>query len=478
MQQLTKDRRRHLPVLFVFLGILLFINLFSSTDYSLYSVTVNLRMGLGYLPQTRIVIPPVGHISADTHWLPVRLSLELKSVDLASLRAIVFSPPLNSELILENVRDSVFKILLFFTLKLVGLGTAGAVFFLFFLGVRESRALLWGSLAGALAVLIVVAMLCATYDLQAFERLEYEGMIEAAPWALNLAWQTLGRVEELGDRVQTLASNLYSMLQQLENLGPLGLVQADVLALHVSDIHNNPVAYQFAKQVIDSFPVDFVMDTGDLTDWGTALEAEVTSRIEEMRVPYLFVSGNHESPEVLKRLEAIPNCMIINGEEKTILGLRIVGIGDLAANRYLPTTASLGELAALVEELNIRWAQVENRPDIFMVHNHRVAEGLEPGLFPVVLYGHSHLWGLKQLDDTVYINAGTTGAAGIRGLQSKEPLPYSLSLLYFSVQEEGERPVLQAVDGVHVTGLGMSFSLQRTFLEYGRNSSQDVEVIR
>ena len=321
-------------------------------------------------------------------------------------------------------------------------------------------------------------MLCATYDLQAFERLEYEGMIEAAPWALNLAWQTLGRVEELGDRVQTLASNLYSMLQQLENLGPLGLVQADVLALHVSDIHNNPVAYQFAKQVIDSFPVDFVMDTGDLTDWGTALEAEVTSRIEEMRVPYLFVSGNHESPEVLKRLEAIPNCMIINGEEKTILGLRIVGIGDLAANRYLPTTASLGELAALVEELNIRWAQVENRPDIFMVHNHRVAEGLEPGLFPVVLYGHSHLWGLKQLDDTVYINAGTTGAAGIRGLQSKEPLPYSLSLLYFSVQEEGERPVLQAVDGVHVTGLGMSFSLQRTFLEYGRNSSQDVEVIR
>lgn len=49
----------------------------------------------------------------------------------------------------------------------------------------------------------------------------------------------------------------------------------------------------------------------------------------------------------------------------------------------------------------------------------------------------------------MYSNAGTTGAAGIRGFQAKEPLPYSLSLLYFVRSEDGSLR-LEAVDGVHV----------------------------
>ena len=110
-----------------------------------------------------------------------------------------------------------------------------------------------------------------------------------------MAWQALDQVEELGERVQTLARDLYTVLQDLETLGPLGLVNADILALHVSDIHNNPVAYNFAKQVIDSFPVDFVMDTGDITDWGTALEAEITAPL-----------GNWKSPICLFRETTTP----------------------------------------------------------------------------------------------------------------------------------------------------------------------------
>ena len=109
-----------------------------------------------------------------------------------------------------------------------------------------------------------------------------------------------------------------------------------------------------------------------------------------------------------------------------------------------------------------------------MVHNHRVAEALEPGLFPVVAYGHTHLWGVQERGNSVYSNAGTTGAAGIRGFQSREPLPYSLSLLYFVRDQQGHLQ-LQAVDGVHVTGLGTSFSLHRTFI-HGRNSEGDVEL--
>lgn len=474
MRQFTKDRRRHLPVLFVFLGLILFVNLFSAIDYQLLSVMVNLKMEIGYPAQTRIILPPVGQLSASTHWMPVRLSLELKSVDLALLETIVFSPSVNSPALLDGIREGAFRILLLFVLRLVGLGAAGSVFLLYLAGTKRPRKLILGGVSGALVVVLLVIILYSTYDLSGFERLEYQGMIEAAPWVLNLVWDVFGQVEELGERVQVLSSSLYSLLQEVENLGPLGLVQAEVLVLHVSDIHNNPVAYKFAKQVANSFPVDFIMDTGDLTDWGTALEVEIAARIGELNLPYLFVSGNHDSPEVLRKLATIANAVLITGQEQTIRGLRIAGTGDLVADSYLATPASLNELEAYANELNAKWSKVENRPDIFMVHNHRVAEALKPGLFSVVVYGHTHLWGVQEHGSTVYSNAGTTGAAGLRGFQSREPLPYSLSLLYFNRDEEGSLR-LEAVDGVHVTGLGTSFSLHRTFIR-GRNSENDVEI--
>ena len=474
MRQITRDRRRHLPVLFLILGLILFVNLFSGTDYQLLSIVVNIKASLGYPAQTNIVLPPIGRVMVPTHWLPVRLNVELKSVDLSSLKGIVFAPSLDTEAVVDAMREGALRILVLFALKVVSLGTAGSVFCLYLWGERRPKKLVRAGASAAGIVLLLVLVVLYTYDVSGFERLEYEGMIEAAPWVLNLVWDALGQVEELGERVQVLARNLYSLLEELETLGPLGLVQADVLVLHVSDIHNNPVAYRFAKQVADSFPVDFIMDTGDLTDWGTSLEVEIAGRIADLKLPYLFVSGNHDSPEVMSKLATIGNAVLISGEEQTIKGLRVAGTGDLVANTYLATPASLSELQAYADEINKRWSAVEHRPDIFMVHNHRVAEALEPGLFPVVAYGHTHLWGVQERGQSVYSNAGTTGAAGIRGFQSREPLPYSLSLLYFALDQRGHLQ-LQAVDGVHVTGFGTSFSLHRTFIQ-SRNNEGDVEL--
>lgn len=474
-RQPTKDRQKQF--LFVCLGALLFINLFSSTDYHFLSVVVNLQMKFGYPPRTSLLIPPIGEVRANTHWLPLRLSLELKNVNLSLLRGIVFSNPETIEPILRELESGVRQLITYFVIKLLALGLAGAVFSLFFIGVREQRTLAIGAIWGAVVIALLVGVLYWSYDLQAFEKLEYEGIIEAAPWVLNLAWQALAQVEELGARVQVLARNLYSALEQLESLGPIGMVEGDLVAVHVSDIHNNPVAYDFLKQVIESFPVDLVLDTGDLTDWGTALEAEVTKRIEALQIPYVFVSGNHESPEVLTRLGAIHNVTIVDHSEINLFGLRIAGVGDLVALDPLPSSAPVGDLTTQAESINRFWLSVEDRPDIFMIHNHRVAKAIEPGLFPIVLYGHTHVLELQQVDGTIYNNAGTTGAAGIRGFQNKEPLPYSLSLLYY-VRDDHGRLILQAVDGVHVTGLGQSFSLQRTFVEPSRNLAEDVEKIR
>ena len=98
-----------------------------------------------------------------------------------------------------------------------------------------------------------------TYEPDAFQEVEYEGMIEAATWLLTVVRDALDQVEELGMRVQPLAANLYSALQRLEDIGPVGLVEADVLVLHVSDIHNNPEPYYFATQEVESFVVDQIL---------------------------------------------------------------------------------------------------------------------------------------------------------------------------------------------------------------------------
>lgn len=474
MGQRIKNRRRFLPVLFAILGAITFVNLFSGTEYHLLSLMIRLAVRVGWPARTRLVLPPVGEIRAQTHWFPLDLSGELRSVDLASLRETVFNPLVVDEQVLASLRTGTTRIAVHFLLKQALLAFSGAAAGLVAAGVRRPARLLRWAGVGALSVLLMASLVFATYDLTAFEHVEYEGMIEAAPWVLELVRNSLDQVEELGERVQSLAANLYGALQRVEELGPVGMVEADVLVLHVSDIHNNPVAYNFAAQVVESFGVDLILDTGDLTDWGTALEAEITKRIERLALPYVFVSGNHDSPQVLERLKATPHVVVLEGEI-VIGGLRLAGTGDLVAGSYLPTAASLDELAALAREINTKWAQATEKPHIFLVHNHRVAEAITPGLFPVVAYGHSHLWGVKQVDGTVYSNAGTTGAAGIRGFQSKEPLPYSLSLLYFVRNAQGELE-LAAVDGVHVTGLGQSFSLQRTFVEQGRNTQGDVEL--
>ncbi len=360
--------------------------------------------------------------------------------------------------------------------RLLALGYMGAVGGLLVFGQRQRRKLALQGFVGALVVMILTAGVYLTYDVGAFEHPEYEGIIEAAPWMLNVVQASLGSVGELGERIQTVARNRYSVFDQLEGLGPVGLVEAHVVVLHVSDIHNNPVAYDFAWQVIRSFPVDFVLDTGDLTDWGTALEAEITKRIEEINIPYIFTSGNHESPEVLERLKQTKNVVLVEKGEVLLHGLRIIGIGDQAAASYSPASAPLLELEATATRINEYWEDIEDRPDIFMVHNHRVARSIHPGLFSVVVYGHNHILEHEQIDGTVYINAGTTGAAGIRGLQTAQPLPYSLSLLYFYHDEQGNMSLV-AVDGVHVAGLGASFSLQRTFIDHGRNQVDDVEIV-
>ena len=110
---------------------------------------------------------------------------------------------------------------------------------------------------------------------------------------------------------------------------PVGLNQDNVIAaLHVSDIHDNPQAYDVIEQLHTQFAIDVVIDTGDIVSWGTPLENELLHRIGTLEVPYVYISGNHDGAAAAATVEAQPNTTVLDNEVVEVAGLRIAGIGD------------------------------------------------------------------------------------------------------------------------------------------------------
>jgi predicted phosphodiesterase len=477
-ERLYQERKRCLPYIFAFLGAVIVLNLVGSAVFRIDPLEVTVEIDIGFPGYTLVRVPPIGSIRARTHnYQPLQLVLTLTNIDLDSLRSAAFSTDLGTQAALvEYFSSKINQVIGAAILKMMLIAGSGGLLGVFLFGQRRLIDLLTGFAIGSVLILAILTSVYFSYDIQAFANPQYMGIIEAAPWMLGLIQEGLVKVDELGEQIQSLAANLYTVFNQIENLQDVSLIQTDLTVLHVSDIHNHPAAFDFMAQVVSAFPVDLIIDTGDLTDWGTPLEAEIIERIEKLDVSYLFVSGNHEAPDVISRLKDTENVILLGPDPIEVMGLTIAGYPDPAVQDYSPRGASLAELNEIASRINEQFSGLDHKIDIFAVHNHRIAGQIEPGVFPVVVFGHNHQQLLQQVDNTIYINAGTTGAAGIRGIQSSQAVPFSLALLYFTYDQELERHVLAAVDSIQVQSLQQSFSLERTFITYpGRNRQENVE---
>jgi hypothetical protein len=96
-----------------------------------------------------------------------------------------------------------------------------------------------------------------------------------------------------------------------------------------------------------------------------------------------------------------------------------------------------------------------------MVHDPLAARPLA-GVCPVVLAGHKHKREVSRIDErdgkippggrTLLLTQGSTGGAGLRGLEKEEPTPLAMSVLYFDDLDKK----LQAYDDITVGGTGQS----------------------
>ena len=270
-----------------------------------------------------------------------------------------------------------------------------------------------------------------------------------------------------------MAANLYTVFNQIENLKNVGVLAAIFGPACVG--HSQPSGRRFHQPGGGCLSIDLIIDTGDLTDWGTPLEAEIITRIEELAIPYLFAAGNHEVPDVLARLGQTSNVTLLGSEPVTVSGITVAGMLDPSAGSFSPESVSVAEISRLASEIN----GCTGRGRMVSISLLSTTIGLQPrsnlGFFrdrvraqsrPVHKSDRRHSL-CQRRNHRCRRDQRHPGRAGD---------PFSLSVLYFVREPETNRYVLAAVDSIQVQSLKQSFTLQRTFVtSERRNQEENVE---
>lgn len=462
------DRRRlTATALLAVAGMLAFVSLFGTFSTTVSAFEIELGLTIFDRGLTQLELPPFGMVRARTHLPPLMLRAGLVNINLDQLQRLLAG--LEDGAMLAGLRCAARRAVAIFVARLLFLAFLGGAAGPFFFGERNTRRLVAAGLAGMLLLALLISVSYLSYQPMAFLNPEFEGILKAAPWMFGLVEETLFKVRTLGEQLELLAVNINTVFEQVERLEPLGTVEGKLKVAHVSDLHNNPAGMDFLSQVVSTFKVDLVIDTGDITDFGTQLEAELAVPIGDFNIPYVFIPGNHDSPEVIERMRQIKNVIVLEEGMVEVMGLRIAGIADPSSRDTGMVVAPDPVLDDYAVHLRRILAEAPQEPHIVAVHHPRIARAFL-GRGRVVLTGHTHQLAITERGDAVMINAGTTGAAGIRGLQARRETPFSLVLLHWDNMESGEF-YLKAADIIRVFQLQAGFSLERRL--FGKTAARD-----
>jgi predicted MPP superfamily phosphohydrolase len=462
---------RHLGFLAVVLvGVAIGLTLASRTEVPIGPFRTTFSVTPSLTGDSEVLLPPLGSLELDTHDGPAHLRVALDGLDRAQTEALITDPAgiqRASRSAVDDFRSGVDRLIVGAT----GAGMLGAMFAAA-LVYRRMRKVAW---AGGLALVILGASFgtaALTFNPRSLKEPRYEGLLANAP-------VVVGDAQRLADRYDAYAAQLEKMVVNVSNLyntvAKLPVYTPDdqtIRVLHVSDLHLNPAAWSVVRSTVEQFHIDVVVDTGDIADWGTDVEASFVASIALLKVPYIYVRGNHDSGITQAAVASQPNAIVLDNGTATVAGLTFAGIGD---PRFTPDKAvnpqGASESQATIDQvLNsgrtlAQTVVIAPRPvDIALVHDPRAAEPLA-GRVPLVLAGHEHERRTATLVNgparTRLLVEGSTGGAGLRGLEGEHPRPLEMSILYFDRARE-----FLATDEITVGGTGLAeVTLKRHLIE-------------
>lgn len=445
-------------------GVLLGVFLGARTQADVGPFRAELAMTPSTRGDTDVQVPPLGSLSLDSHDGPAHVSLRLGSLDQGKAEALVADPNgivRASDTAVDDLEAGMTRLVL----QTAAVAVLGALV-LSALVFRNTRRV---AAAGGLALTIVVGTLgaaVATFRPTSIQEPTYEGLLTKAPAVVGDARRIADRYDEYRLQLQRLVRNVSRLYSTVSGLPIYDPEPSTTRILHVSDLHLNPSAWSVIDTVVDSFQIDAVVDTGDITDWGTEAEASYyLSSIASLDVPYVFIRGNHDSALTGAVVAQQRNAVVLENQVRGVAGLTFAGIGD---PRFTPDKQSGSESKQTAErvlnagtELAATIRSSPTKVDIALVHDPVSAGGLA-GEVPLVLAGHTHERQVRPMPpSTMLMIQGSTGGAGLRGLEPAHPVPLSMSVLYFDDQRN-----LSAYDDIRVGGTGLAtINLERHVVE-------------
>jgi predicted phosphodiesterase len=464
-------------------GMLIGVQLGGTTTQDIGPFRAQLSLAPSWHGDSSVEIPPLGSLELDSHDGPAHLRIRLESLDEARTRAFAAKSG-NLEQISNDAVDQLNLGVRRLAMQTAGCGLLGAMLLvaLVFRARRET----------AIAGLVVIGVLASTgtatlmtFKPAAIQEPTYRGLLVNAPAIIGDAKRITDRYEEYRAQLQKLVLNVSKLYGTISALPVYEPDTSTTKVLHISDMHLNPAAWGVVRSVADQFDIDIIVDTGDINDWGSEPEASYVNVIGDLKVPYLYVRGNHDSTVTAAAVARQPNAIVLDNTIVTVKGLTFAGIGD---PRFTPDKSTdesneeqhesvIGSGEVLADKIRASAKPV----DVALVHDPVAAQELA-GLCPLVLAGHRHGRSVTRLDTeqpvaapvpvtspsgsfapraaqerTLLMVEGSTGGAGLRGLESTKPLPLALSILYFDEERH-----LTAYDDIQVGGTGLTeVSLQR-----------------
>src|SRR5690606_8552999 len=336
---------------------------------------------------------PLGSLILDSHDGPAHLSVQLGTLDQSRTKALIEDPNgimEASESAVRDVSEGLVR-LGFRTLAVAILCTLVLAALVF----RDVRRVAWSTVVALAVTGGSLGIGALTVRMDAIEEPRYEGLLVNAPAVVGDARRIANDYNKYAEQLQRLVGNVSRIYTTVSTLPLYDPEPETKRVLHVSDLHLNPTAWQMIRTVVDQFSIDLVIDTGDITDWGSEPESTFVNAIGALKVPYVFIRGNHDSARTAATVASQRNAIVLDNSITTVAGLTIAGIGD---PRFTPdkntAPASPGLSKTVAEQVvgaGERLAQTirdADKPvDIALVHDPASAGPLS-GLTPLVLAGH------------------------------------------------------------------------------------------
>jgi predicted phosphodiesterase len=403
---------------------------------------------------------------------PARLSIDVRTVDRDAAERVANGELPDVQAVRHEARDAVASYIRVLLLVVFLCALAAGLIVALAVRGRAAPRLRWlfaaaggTALAGCLALVLLLPPRGEIADP------EYYANGPDIPVALRTIERAQGSARAISEELNQQLVGLAQLISASSSRRAEGDLHGAVIA---SDLHNNLLALPALDRAVGSRPLFFV---GDLTSSGSPFEFNLVKRIVGIGHPFVFVSGNHDSDALVRRM-ALAGGIVLTERGRLrsdgtygpvvvrVRGLRVAGYADPFERKASEHFKGKNEPTPDPEQREAfrDWLRpLLGHVDVVMVHEPQLAQDaadelrrIPPSRPLVLLTGHTHVASFHSSTNFTEVNGGTVGGGGTGNFEKNQP--FGLALLTYT-RDHGFEPV--TADLVQIDAHGGSARAER-----------------